>query len=152
MRASLSKLVQDIMSLMSDVVHQVNHPGLLHAHHLPFIGGFGSVFACWFTNLSWHIAGFVTIAKFQKAQVAKVLTRDSQVSHMPAISPARAANVATHAWTTWSFTMKSWAGFLAFAVHAMHDWLYLKWPQPLSIFVPPVSGLQLMVGRSTNQK
>ena len=26
---------------------------------------------CWFTNLSWHIAGFVTIAKFQKAQVAK---------------------------------------------------------------------------------
>ena len=30
--------------------------------------------------------------------------------------------------------------------------LYLKRPQPLSIFVPPVSGLPLMVGRSTNQK
>ena len=26
--------------------------------HLPFTGGFES--ACWFTNLSWHIAGFVT--------------------------------------------------------------------------------------------
>ena len=50
-----------------------------------------------------------------------------------------------------SFTLKSWAEFLAF-VSAMHDWLYLKRPQPLSIFVPPVSGLPLMVGRSTNQK
>ena len=41
------------------------------------------------------------------------------------------------------------------AVHAMHDWLYslyLTQPQSLSIFVPPVSGLPLMVGRSTNQK
>ena len=29
-----------------------------------------------------------------------------------------------------NFTMKSWAGFLPFmsVVHAMHDWLYLKWP------------------------
>ena len=34
-------------------------------------------------------------------------------------------------------------------VHAMHAWLYLKRHQPLSIFVPPVSGLPLMVGRST---
>ena len=38
------------------------------------------------------------------------------------------------------------------AIYAMHDWLYLRRPQPLSIFVPPVSGLPLMVGRSTNQK
>ena len=54
---------------------------------------------CWFTNLSLHTAGFVTIAKFQNVQVASPLTQDSQVSHTPAISPARAANVATHAWT-----------------------------------------------------
>ena len=38
------------------------------------------------------------------------------------------------------------------AVNAMHDWLYLKQPQLLFIFVPPVSSLPLMVGRSTNQK
>ena len=31
-----------------------------HMHiHLPFTGVFESVFACWFTNLSWYIAGFV---------------------------------------------------------------------------------------------
>ena len=29
----------------------------------------------------------------------KYNTSSSQVSHMPAISPARATNVATHAWT-----------------------------------------------------
>ena len=65
------ELIPDNMSLMSDVIHQVNHPGLLHAH--PFTGGFQSAFACWFTNLSWHIAtaGFFTIAKLQNAQVAK---------------------------------------------------------------------------------
>ena len=68
--------------------------------YLPFTGGFESVFACWFTNLSWHIAGFVTIAKFQNTQVAQSSPEIAmQVSHMPAISPARAANVTTHAWT-----------------------------------------------------
>ena len=56
----------------------------------------------WFTYLSWHIAGFVTklIVKFQNAQVAYSSPDIAmQVSHMPAISPAREANVATPAWT-----------------------------------------------------
>ena len=102
MGASLSKLIQDIMSLMSDVI-------LLHAH--PFTitqGAFKLFFACWFTNLSWYIAG--TIAKFQNAQVAKSSPEiSSQVSHMPAISPARAAiNVATHAWTKLYDEIMSW--------------------------------------------
>ena len=88
------------MSLMSDVIHPFMSSNM-HIH-LPSTGGFDSVFACWFTNLSWHIAGFVTklIAKFQNTQVANSSPKISnQVSHMPAISPARAANVATHAWT-----------------------------------------------------
>ena len=45
--------------------------------------------------------------------------------------------------------MSLWAWqFPAFmsVVHAVHDWLYLKQPQSLSIFVPPLSGLPLMVG------
>ena len=86
--------------------------------HSPFTGGFESVFDCWFTNLSWHIGGFVTLAKFQNAQVAdkiKSSPEPTQVSHMPVISPARAANVATYAWL--SFMMKSWTGFLAFECH-----------------------------------
>ena len=67
MGASLSKLIQDIMSPMSDVIHQVNHPPTC-----TFTGGFESVFDCWFTILSWRIGGFVTIVKFQNTQVAKI--------------------------------------------------------------------------------
>ena len=100
--------------------------------------------------------GFATklIAKFQNAQVANSSPEtSSQVSHMPAISPARAANVATHACTKLNDEFMSLTVFQRLSVtHAMHDWLYLKRPQPLSIVVPPVSGLPLMVGRSTNQK
>ena len=69
--ASLSKLIQDIVSLMSDVMASSQSSSDMHIH-LPFTGGFESVFAWWFTNLSRHIAGFVTklTAKFQNAQVA----------------------------------------------------------------------------------
>ena len=82
---------------------------------------------------------------------SKVLTRDSEVSHMPAISPARATIVATHAWIKLYDEIIGWIFWRLSAVYAMHDWLYLKRPQPLCIFVPPVSGLPLMVGRRTNQ-
>ena len=72
MGASLSKLIQDIMSLIGDVIHQVNHPPTCTSIYHSQEALKASVFACWFTNLSWHIAGFVTklIAKFQNAQVA----------------------------------------------------------------------------------
>ena len=43
---------------------------------------------------------------------------------MPAISPARAANVSTHAWTKLHDEIMSWIS----GVYAMHDWLYLKRP------------------------
>ena len=86
------------MSLMGDVIHQVNHPppctSIYHTQ--------GALKMFWFTNLSWHIAGLVTklIVKFQNAQVAYSSPEIAmQVSHMPAISPAREANVATHALT-----------------------------------------------------
>ena len=83
---------------MGEIIHQVNHPptctSIYHSQ--------GALKVFWFTNLSWHIAGFVTklIVKFQNAQVAYSSPKIAmQVSHMPAISPARDANVATHAWT-----------------------------------------------------
>ena len=78
MGVSLSKLIQDIMSLMGDVIHQVNQsPTCTSIYHslggggggggrggegggrggrVRGGGGFESVFACWFTNLSWHIS------------------------------------------------------------------------------------------------
>ena len=67
---------------------------------------------------------------------------------MQIIFPARAANVATHACTKlYSEIMSSISG----VYESRHDWLYLKRPQPMSIyFVSSVSGLPLMVGRSTN--
>ena len=43
--ASLSKLIQDIMSLMGDVTHQINQSPTCTSKHLPFTGGFESVFA-----------------------------------------------------------------------------------------------------------
>ena len=56
-----------------------------------------------------------------------IICHYSQISkyHMPAISPARAANVATHAWTK---LYNEIMGFLVSmsAVHTMHNWLYLK--------------------------
>ena len=82
------------MSLMGEASSQSS--SYMHIH-LPCTGG-SKVF--WFTNLSWHIAGFVTklIVKFQNAQVVYSSPKIAmQVSHMPAISPARDANVATHA-------------------------------------------------------
>ena len=49
--------------LMSAVIHQVNHPPTCTSiHHSQ------EDLKVWFTNLSWHIAGSVTIAKFQNAQ------------------------------------------------------------------------------------
>ena len=56
----------------------------------------------WFTNLLWHTEGLVTklIVKFHNTQVAYSSPEIAmQVSHMPTICPARAANVATHALT-----------------------------------------------------
>ena len=51
----------------------------------------------------------------------------SQISkcHMPAISLARAANVATYAWTK---LYNEIMGFLVSmsAIHTVHNWLYLK--------------------------
>ena len=64
----------------------------------------------WFTNLSRHIAGFVTklIVKFQNAQVAFSSPKIAmQVSHMPAISSARNGNVAIHAWTKFNDELMS---------------------------------------------
>ena len=79
------------MSLMGEVIHQVNHPptctSIYHSQ--------GTLKVFWFTNLSWHIAGFVTklIVKFQNAQVAYSSPKIAmQVSHMP----ARDGNVATY--------------------------------------------------------
>ena len=43
---------------------------------------------------------------------------------MPAFSPARAANVATHAWL--SFTPKSWGKFLVF-MSAIYAWPFSAW-------------------------
>ena len=77
------------MSLMGAVIHQVNHPptctSIYHSQGALKCSGL----------LICHgmiIAGFVTklIVKFQNAQVAYSLAM--QVSHMPAISPAREAN------------------------------------------------------------
>ena len=85
------------MSLLGEGIHQVNHPPTCTS----FYHSQGALKVFWFTNLSWYIAGFVTklIAKFQNAQVAYSSPKIAmQVSHMPAISPAREANVATHAW------------------------------------------------------
>ena len=86
------------MSLMGEVIHQVNHPptctSIYHSQE--------TLKVFWFTNLSWHIAGFVTklIVKFQNAQVAYSSPKIAmQVSNMPDISPARDGNVAIHAWT-----------------------------------------------------
>ena len=64
--------------------------------HLLFTGGFESVFACWFTYLSWHIAGFVTLAKFQNAQIAKiygvhVCPQANKHTHTSAMDPASIA-------------------------------------------------------------
>jgi len=81
---------------MGEVIHQVNYPPTSIYHSQ------GALRVFWFTNLSWHRAGFVTklIVKFRNAQVAYSSPEIAmQVSHMPAISPARTANVATHAWT-----------------------------------------------------
>ena len=61
------------MSLMGEVIHQVNHPppctSIYHAQ--------GALKVFWFANLSWHVAGFVTqlIVKFQNAQVAYSLPK-----------------------------------------------------------------------------
>ena len=55
------------MSLISRI-HQVNHPPTCTSiYH-----SWGALKVFWFTNLSWHIAGFVTklIVKLQNAQVA----------------------------------------------------------------------------------
>ena len=86
------------MSLMGEVIHQVNHPPTcISIYHSQ-----GALKVFWFTNLSWHITGFVTklIVKFRNAQVAYSSPEIAmQVSHMPAISPARTTNIATHAWT-----------------------------------------------------
>ena len=54
--ASLSKLIQDIMSLIQSII-------LLHVHPFTTHRGLWKCF-CLFTNLSWHIAGLITIAKF----------------------------------------------------------------------------------------
>ena len=64
--------------------------------------------------LLWYIAVFVTMARFQN-------------TIMPAISPARAGNVATHAWTKlykWSQEFNS--RYLS-SIHTMHDWLLHAW-------------------------
>ena len=64
----MSKLIQDIMSLINDIISTSSRSFSYMHIHLPFTGGFDSVFACWFTTLSWHcIAGFVT-HKFQTAK------------------------------------------------------------------------------------
>ena len=70
---------------------------------------------------------------------------------MPAISPARAANVATHACSR--LYTKMMRKFLAF-MSAVHAWPLLEVISTTARikFVPPVSGLPLMVSRSTNQK
>ena len=98
MGVSLSKLIQDTMSLMGEVIHQVNHPPTCTSiyHSL------GALKVLWFTNLSWHTEGLITklIVKFQNTQVTYSSPEIAlQVSHTPAICPARAANVATHALT-----------------------------------------------------
>ena len=84
--ASLSKLIQE--NYVTD--GWSNTIILLHAH--PFTIYRGALKVFW---LSWHTAGFVTkfIVKFQNTQVAYSSPEIAmQVSHMPAISPARAAN------------------------------------------------------------
>ena len=54
---SLSKLIQqDIMSLIKSIIFLHAHPFTIHRELWKCL--------CLFTNLSWHIAGFVTIAKF----------------------------------------------------------------------------------------
>ena len=61
------------MLLIGDVIHQVtDHPPTCTSIYHSQGALKASLFACWFTNLSWHIVGFVTklIAKFQNAQVA----------------------------------------------------------------------------------
>ena len=83
--ASLSKLIQDIMSLMSDVNNFFKSIILLHAYPIYYSQGALKVL------LVAGLHNCLTIAKFQNAQVAKS-------SPEIAISPARAANVVTYAW------------------------------------------------------
>ena len=68
---------------------------------------------------------------------------------MPAISSARAANVATYAWTKlYAGIMNSISGIYMNAVNA---WPFITSTTIHTKFVPPVSDLLLMVGGSTNQ-
>ena len=68
---SLSKMIQDIMSLMNDVIHQVNHPptrtSIYHLQGALKVFLLAGLLICGI----WHIA-YVTklIAKFQNTQVA----------------------------------------------------------------------------------
>ena len=50
--ATLSKLIEDIMSLMGDVIHQVNCPPTCTCIYHSQGALKASLFACWFTNLS----------------------------------------------------------------------------------------------------
>ena len=65
------------MSLIGDVIHQVNHPptctSIYHSQEV-----------FWFSNLSWHMAGSVTklIAKFQNAQVAIVIPHPASITYV----------------------------------------------------------------------
>ena len=76
------------MSLMGDVIHQVNHPptctSIYHSQEGILLAG---LLICGI----WHIAGYVTklIAKFQNPQVANSSPEIASITY--------AANVATHA-------------------------------------------------------
>ena len=108
------------MSLIGDVIHEVNHPPTCTSIYHSQGALKASVFACWFTNLSWHIAGFVTklIAKFQNAQVANSSPEISKYHIMTAISSARAANVATHACTKLNDEFMSLTAYECHSCHA----------------------------------
>ena len=72
MGVNLSKLIQDIMSLMGDITHQVNYPptctSIYHSQGALKVFFLAGLLICGI----WHITGCVTklIAKFQNAQVA----------------------------------------------------------------------------------
>ena len=47
-----------ILVYVTDERHSIPSQSSSYMHiHLPFTGGFESIFACWFTNLLWHICG-----------------------------------------------------------------------------------------------
>ena len=109
---------------------------------------------CWFTNLSWHAAGFVTVYCY-----TSVISQPWWcITGKPSLGVARYHICQQPRQLLWlhvygqTFTLKSWANFLAFYECCAFTW---SGPQPPSSwlkFVLPVSSLPLMICSSTNQK